>query len=349
MFPFRVVNQSTTEEVLDMASVIEVVEKAYKLKSDQQATLFPMIFHEFVEGRADMDIKSGNLEGADIFGLKLVSWYGDNTEKNLPQLIGTVMVLDNRTGVPLGILSGEHITCMRTGAAGGIGAKYLARPESQTLLVVGTGHQAPFQIMATLMTMEHIKKVYVANPRTPGKAADFCAGIKDKLLSRFLDKYEGDERERYARRCDVEFIPVTETEQAVREADIIITATSARESLIQKEWVKPGTHISCIGADMEGKQEIDERLFGEAKVFVDDIGQAVRVGETKVAVKKGILAADGIAGEIGNLILGRIPGRTSAQEITIFDSTGIAIQDLLTAAYILEVAERQGAGTVVDL
>lgn len=349
MFPFRVVNQSTTEEILDMASVIEVVENAYKLKSDQQATLFPMIFHEFAEGRADMDIKSGNLEGADIFGLKLVSWFGDNPEKNLPPLIGTVMVLDNRTGVPLGILSGEHITCMRTGAAGGIGAKYLARPESENLLIVGTGHQAPFQIMATLMTMENIQKVYVANPRTPQKAADFCIGIKDKLLSRFVDKYEGEERERYARRCEVEFIPVTDTEQAVREADIIITATSARTALIQKEWVKPGTHISCIGADMEGKQEIDERLFAEAKVIVDDIGQAVRVGETKVAVQKGILSAHGITGEIGSLILGRIPGRTSADEITIFDSTGIAIQDLLTAAHILKVAEERGAGTVVDL
>ncbi|MCK9911696.1 hypothetical protein MXD81_21250, partial [Microbacteriaceae bacterium K1510] len=89
------------------------------------------------------------------FGLKLVSWFGENSQKGLPQLIGMVMVLDSRTGVPLGILSGEHITCMRTGAAGGIGAKYFARKESEHLLIVGSGHQAPFQIMATLTTMEH--------------------------------------------------------------------------------------------------------------------------------------------------------------------------------------------------
>lgn len=119
MLPFRVINQKTTEQILDMARVIETVEQAYTLKAQKEATLFPMVFHEFEPGKADMDIKSGHLTGANIFGLKLVSWFGENTEKNLPQLIGMVMVLDSRTGGPRGILSGEHITCMRTGAAGG--------------------------------------------------------------------------------------------------------------------------------------------------------------------------------------------------------------------------------------
>ncbi|MFP3392685.1 ornithine cyclodeaminase family protein [Brevibacillus sp. SIMBA_040] len=349
MFPFRVINQETTEDVLDMASVIEVVEQAYQMKSNQQATLFPLIFHEFVEGRADMDIKSGHLPAADVFGLKLVSWFGDNAEKGLPQLVGTVMVLDSQTGVPLGILSGEHITCMRTGAAGGIGAKYLARPESENLLIVGTGHQAPFQIMATLMAMEHIKRVYICHPKSPEKAQNFRAQIKDKLLKKFVSKYTGDEYERYASRCDVEFIAVENIEDAVRQADIIITATPSRKPMIQKDWVKPGTHITCIGADMEGKQEIDERLFAAGRVFVDDVGQAVRVGETEVPIKKGVITESDIAAEIGNVILGRAAGRKTAEEITIFDSTGIAIQDLLTATHILKVADKRGAGTIVDL
>lgn len=349
MFPFRVINQETTEEVLDMASVIEVVEQAYQMKSDQQATLFPLIFHEFVEGRSDMDIKSGHLPAANVFGLKLVSWFGDNAEKGLPQLVGTVMVLDSETGVPLGILSGEHITCMRTGAAGGIGAKYLARPESKSLLIVGTGHQAPFQIMATLMTMENIKRVYICHPKSPEKAQRFAEQIKDKLLTKFVSKYTGAEYERYARRCDAEFIAVENIEAAVGQADIIITATPSREPMIRQEWVKPGTHITCIGADMEGKQEIDEQLFAKGRVFVDDVGQAVRVGETEIPVKKGIMTEQEIAAEIGNVILGRAAGRTTPEEITIFDSTGIAIQDLLTATHILKVADERGAGTIVDL
>ncbi|WP_409175264.1 ornithine cyclodeaminase family protein [Brevibacillus fortis] len=349
MFPFRVINQETTEDVLDMASVIEVVEQAYQMKSSQQATLFPLIFHEFVEGRADMDIKSGHLPQADIFGLKLVSWFGDNDKKGLPQLVGTVMVLDSQTGVPQGILSGEHITCMRTGAAGGIGAKYLARPESENLLIVGTGHQAPFQIMATLMTMTEIKRVYICNPRSPEKAQSFAAKIKENLLTRFVSKYAGEEYERYASRCDVQFIAVDNLEEATRQADIIITATPSREPMIQAEWVKPGTHITCIGADMEGKQEIDERLFAKARVCVDDVGQAVRVGETQVAVKKGLITESDIAAEIGNVIPGHAQGRQHVEEITIFDSTGIAFQDLLTAAHILKVADKRGVGTIVDL
>lgn len=349
MFPFRVINQETTEDVLDMASVIEVVEQAYQMKSDQQATLFPLIFHEFVEGRSDMDIKSGHLPAANVFGLKLVSWFGDNAEKGLPQLVGTVMVLDSQTGIPLGILSGEHITCMRTGAAGGIGAKYLARPESESLLIVGTGHQAPFQIMATLMTMENIKRVYIYHPKSAEKAQRFAEQIKGKLLTKFVSKYTGDEYERYARRCDAEFIAVEHLETAVGQADIIITATPSREPMIRQEWVKPGTHITCIGADMEGKQEIDEQLFAKGRVFVDDVGQAVRVGETEIPVKKGIITEGEIAAEIGNVILGRATGRTTPEEITIFDSTGIAIQDLLTATHILKVADKSGAGTIVDL
>ncbi|WP_064203280.1 ornithine cyclodeaminase family protein [Brevibacillus brevis] len=349
MFPFRVINQETTEDVLDMASVIGVVEQAYQMKSNQQATLFPLIFHEFVEGRADMDIKSGHLPQADIFGLKLVSWFGDNEKKGLPQLVGTVMVLDSQTGVPQGILSGEHITCMRTGAAGGIGAKYLARPESENLLIVGTGHQAPFQIMATLMTMTEIKRVYICNPRSPEKAQSFAANIKENLLTRFVSKYAGEEYKCYASCCDVQFIAVDNLEEATRKSDIIITATPSREPMIQGEWVKPGTHISCIGADMEGKQEIDERLFAKARVFVDDVGQAVRVGETKVAVKKGLITEGNIAAEIGNVIPGHVQGRQHEEEITIFDSTGIAFQDLLTAAHILKVADKRGVGTIVDL
>lgn len=351
MFPFRVLNQQVIEELLDMSSVIDVVEQAYKLKATNEATLWPLIFHEFEPGKADMDIKSGHLAGANVFGLKLVSWFGENSAKGLPQLIGMVMVLDSRTGVPRGILSGEHITCMRTGAAGGIGAKYLARKDSKHLLIVGSGHQAPFQIFATLTTMEHIEKVTVYNPRSYDKAVRFCETIKAKLENHFAAKYKHDEAycQMMLKRCDIRFEATDNIEAAAGEADIIITATPSRKPLIQKEWVKPGTHITCIGADMEGKQEIDERLFAGARVFVDDLTQAVHVGETEIPIKKGIIAKEEIVAEIGQVLLGRAAGRRSDEEITIYDSTGIALQDLLTADHLLKIAEEKGLGSVVDL
>lgn len=351
MFPFRVVNEESVKEVLDMRSVINIVEKAYMLKEEKEASLFPMIFHEFEPRKADMDIKSGQLAGADIFGLKLVSWFGDNTPKGLPAVIGTVLVLDRRTGVPLGIMSGEHITLMRTGAAGGIGCKYLARKNSEELLLIGSGHLGPFQIIATLMSIENIKKVTVYNGNSIERANAFCDSVKDQFLQ-LLAPYKEQDQVFYRQMLHRINIPVTATDdvkQATENADIIITATPSHKPIIKKEWVKPGTHISCVGADMEGKQEIDEQLFAGTRVFVDDVNQAVNVGETEIPFKKGIISPDENVVEIGSVILGRTSGRLSDEDITIFDSTGIALQDLLTANYVLEKAKDKQIGSVATL
>ncbi|WP_432777016.1 ornithine cyclodeaminase family protein [Brevibacillus gelatini] len=352
MFPFRIMNQQNVEKLLDMKQVIELVERAYSLKAQKEAALFPMVFHEFSPGKADMDIKSGHLMGADIFGLKLVSWFGDNPSKQLPPLTGFVLVLDSQTGVPIGMMGGEAITLMRTGAAGGIGAKYLARKESEHLLIVGTGHLAPYQIMSTLMLMEHIKKVTVYNHQSLEKATSFCSSLSAKLKEKFLSPYRENQMlfEEYASRIEqVEFVATDQIQKATGEADIIITATPSRQPIIQKEWVRPGTHFSCVGADMAGKQEIDERIFASARVFVDDVAQAVQVGETEIPIKKGIIEKDNILAEIGSVILGTTTGRLSDDDITIFDSTGIALQDLITADYILKQAEAKGIGIVANL
>ena len=138
-------------------------------------------------------------------------------------------------------------------------------------------------------------------------------------------------------------------EKVVGVSDIIVSATPSRKPMIMKEWVKPGTHFSCVGSDMEGKQEIDENIFGVARVFVDDMNQAVAVGETETPIKKGVIEERDIVGEMGALILGNIEGRTSDDDITIYDTTGIALQDLLTAKKVLELAEEKGLGEVIDI
>jgi len=155
MLKVRVLNQQDVEKTLDMKQVISAVENVYMLKANREAAVWPMVFHEFKTGVADMDIKSGYLKGADIYGLKLVSWYGENQKKGILPLIGTTMVFDMSTGAPVGILSAEYITGMRTGAAGAIGAKYLAKPNAENFLMVGTGHQSAFQIAASLIALEN--------------------------------------------------------------------------------------------------------------------------------------------------------------------------------------------------
>lgn len=337
MFNVKVLNQEVLENVLEMPMVIEAIEKVYTLKAENKTTLFPMVFHEFDPGVADMDIKSGHLKGADIFGLKLVSWYGENKDKGLPLLIGTTMIFDSNTGVPLAILNADHITGMRTGAAGAIGAKYLARKNSRTLLMVGTGHIAQFEIAATLHAVESIDKVLICDPMSNERSLEYSNAIKNKLEKNFnITK-------------SIRFEAVTNLEEAVHSSDVIITATPSRQAMIKKDWVQPGTHISCVGADMEGKQEIDEKLFGCSIVVVDDINQAINVGETETAFKAGIITKENIHSEMGEIILGTKVGRTSDEDITIFDTTGIALQDLMTSKIALELAEKKQLGITIDL
>jgi ornithine cyclodeaminase/alanine dehydrogenase len=346
-----VLNQTAIQQVLMLDQVIAGVEAAYVAKSTDKAVVWPLIFYEFNPGQADMDIKSGYLPEQGIYGLKLVSWFGGNPAKDLPALYGTTLVFDSQTGAPIGMLDAEYVTGMRTGAAGAIGAKYLARADSQELLLVGAGHQALFLVAATLMVMDNIRRVRVYDPKNPEQGAAFCRNLANRLQTDFINRYQ-DRPELVAQlkqKFAVECTPVTDLAEAVPGSDIVLTATPAREALIQSDWVRPGTHFSCIGADMEGKQEIDAKLLAVAKVFVDDVDQSTSVGELEIAIKSGLLTREMIAGEIGHVIDGTLPGRSSAEEITVFDSTGIALQDLICSQVALAAAKERGIGVTVEL
>lgn len=329
MFQIISLSDEDIKKVLDMETVIRKVEKAYLLKHQKNANLWPMIFHEFQNGNSDMDIKSGYIIDEKIYGLKVVSWFKNNKNKNLPQLIGTIILFDATTGAPKAILSAEHITSMRTGAAGAIGVKYLAKENSDTLLIVGTGNQAFFQIQATLLVKPSIKKIYLYNSINKEGAID----LKLKLNNMY----------------DIEIEVVDDIQKATSESDIIITTTPSKKAIIKSEWVKPGTHFSCIGSDMEGKQEIDENLFKNARIFTDDITQSISIGEAEKAIKRGIIRKENIVSEIGAVISGEVNGRISDLDITIYDSTGIALQDLITAEYAILKANENKVGNIVSL
>lgn len=351
MFKIKVLNHEVIEQILDMKQVIEGIEKVYTLKAEDRADVFPMVFHEFERGVADMDIKSGHLKDADIFGLKLVSWYGDNPKNNLPALIGTTLVFDSNTGMPLGLLNAEHITGMRTGAAAAIGAKVFARKNSEVLMMVGTGHISSFAIAATLIAMDNIKTVKIYDPMNIEGAKKLVGSIQDKLTNNFLSKYaEGsDDYVAIKKKFDVNFEVVEDIEKATGESDVILTATPSRKPMILREWVKAGTHFSCIGADMDGKQEIHEAIFAAGKVYVDDIGQAISVGETEIPIKSGAITKEDIIAEIGDVMIGNAPGRQSDEDITVYDTTGIALQDLMTSKIVLDIAEEKGLGVIVEI
>ena len=334
----RVIAGDDVKALFTLSMALEAVERAYLQKQTGQGGIWPLVFHEFDPGHADLDIKSGNLDAEGIFGLKLVSWFGANPQKDLPALYGTSLICDLATGQPRALVNAGPVTDLRTGAAAAIGAKYLARKDSSCLLMVGCGELAPYLIAATLLAMPQLRQVTLINPRNPEKAAEKRTAIEEKV--RMLLKAAGVE-------LSVPLETQMNVEQAVRQADVILTATPSRAPMIRREWVKPGTHFSCVGADMSGKQEIDAQILADARVFGDDIAQCVSVGESEAAIKQGLLAA--LAGEIGAVIAGELPGRTDEEQITVFDSTGIALQDLASAAVILKKAEMLDAGTNCEL
>lgn len=344
----RVLSDSNLQSLLDLQQVIACVEAAYVEKARNQARLFAMVTEEIHKGRAEMDIKSGVIQSEQVFGLKLVSWFGENAQKGLPNISGMMMLFDLATGLPKAMLNAKYLTAMRTGAAGAVGIKHLANKEATVLLLIGTGGQAVFQIAATLSAVPRIDRVLIFNPHNHPNAVAFRQRIKNELRTIPNDFHDSGNSKWFQRIESTVFEVVESAEVALREAHAVITVTPSRKPLICLPWVMPGTHFSCVGADMEGKQEIESQIFTAARVVVDDVAQATTCGETQHAFKEGLVTQDQLI-EMGDLILNGAAGRRSAEDITIFDTTGIALQDLMVASHAVNKAETVHIGTLVEL
>ena len=240
--------------------------------------------------------------------------------------------------MPIGILDASYITGIRTGAAGAIGARYLARADSQNLVLVGSGSQALFQIAAMKTLFPGLRKITVVNVRTPDHAARFTAALPQMLADQFGLDLAG-----------VALASSGDLETALSDADIVVTVTPSKTPLVRKDWVRPGTHLSCMGADMAGKQEVESALLAGARIFVDDLEHCISAGEIEIPLKQGVISQGDIVGEIGDLILGKVPGRQREDEITVYDSTGMALLDIAAAKAALALAEEKSLGTVVTL
>lgn len=333
-----ILNREEVKKVIDMREVIEKVRGVYQLKAKGLSVIWPLVNYEFEEEHAAMDIRSGYVKGEQLHGLKMLNNFPDNTKKGLPPFNGVMMVYDSNTGIPIGIMDASYITCMRTGAAGALGVDALARKDARHLMLMGAGKQAPFQIAATLILRPQIDKVYIVDPVNYPQAQDLAAKIKAQLKEEFKVDADG-----------VEFVAEESIEKAVADSDAVITVTRATKPMIMKEWVKPGTHFSCLGSDMEGKEEIDGKIFQGAKIYADDIAQCIRVGEMEIPLKEGTIKKEDITGEIGDLLCGNIVGRESDSEITIFDATGLYILDLVAAKVAITKAKEAKIGIEAEM
>jgi len=240
--------------------------------------------------------------------------------------MATIVLIDPETGRPLAIMDGTHITNMRTGAAGGIAAKYLARRNSKVIGIVGAGAQARTQLLA-LNEVFKIEEVRIC-ARTIVECEKFVRDMEYLGLKFFIKN---------------------NVKEAVEGCDILVTATPVTQPIVKNEWITAGMHINAIGADAPGKEELDPEILRRAKVVVDDYEQACHYGELNVPFSKGIFRREQIYAELGEIIAGKKAGRTSDEEMTVFDSTGLAIQDLAAATLVYEKAKKLGLINEVDL
>ncbi len=334
----KVLSRADLINILEMPQVIEGVEAVYRAKAGGNAVAWPLVEHKFDEG-ALMDIRSGCVLGeVGVHGAKLLNNFPQNEEKGLPVFTGILMAFDSETGLPMGVMDASYITSLRTGAAAAIGTAALARPDSKELLLVGAGRQSIYLLGATLYKMPGIKKVKVIDTFMPDNAEKYVGTIKDRLKDE-LNIDAG----------HIEFEAVSDMEEAVGTSDIILTITRSTSPIIKSEWVKPGTHLSCIGADMVGKEEIDPEIFRKARSFADDAAQCCSVGEMEIPCKLGILSPETVDAEIGEVLIGAKPGRINDSDITVFDATGLAALDLVTAKTAILAADKKGLGKTVEI
>ncbi|MBI2626564.1 MAG: ornithine cyclodeaminase family protein [Candidatus Nealsonbacteria bacterium] len=293
----------------EIQKVINAVENGFSDYAKGDVQMPPKQYLDFTEYEGDLRIMPCYSKVLKLAGTKIVNVHPKNPEKGLPTVMAVVILNDAKTGKALAAIEAAWITGIRTGAAGAIAAKYLAKKDAKTMGVVGAGQQAFFQIAATLKVRD-IKEILVYDPKEEN-FAKLAQSLKELGIE----------------------IKKASLEETVK-TDILATTTPVRQPIVKNEWILPGTHINAIGADAQGKEELDPEILKRSKIVIDHWIQASHSGEINVPFAKGIIKKEDIYAELGDIASGKIKGRETDEEITIFDSTGLAFQDLYTANII---------------
>ena len=311
------VSEETASSVVTMADAIEAIEGVFRDLGQGEAKVFPVVMGQGPKQGTSFSMKGGLLANRGVVGLKVGSYWPDNRKQGQKAHASTTLLLDPETGYAKALVGASHLTALRTAAADAVAVRHLARHNSSTLAIFGAGHQAWYELLA-ICEVRKIKKVLIAN-RSKEAAAVFARRITEELSLEAAAEDAAD---------------------AAQLADIIVTATAAREPLFAAGLVRAGTHISAMGADGEGKQELDTALVAKAALFTDVVQQSITVGEYEAAFKAGLIGTERIT-PLGAVLNGQA-GRASDKQITIFDSSGMALQDLAICSLALDKALHMG-------
>ena len=314
--------------LITMKEAIRVVECAFRDKGEGKVQMPPKLYVTLDEFGGDFRVMPTYLLSSHAAGVKIVNVHPNNpTKYGLPTVMATIVLLEPETGYPMCVMDGTWLTAIRTGAGSGVATKYLAKAGPISIAMIGAGVQARAQLMALAQVRPILSvRVYDIVPQAAERFVESMRRIvKGKLTN------------------------VSSVDEATQEADVIVTATPAREPVLFSRHVRPGVHINAIGADAPGKQEVETEIVRRAKVVVDDMEQAGHSGEVQTCLREGLLTRGDIYAELGDIVAGKKKGRESDDEITIFDSTGLAIQDVSTALAVYKNATRRHVGTRVSM
>ncbi len=313
--------QSEVREMLSFAECMDVVEEAFRLHGKNKS-MKPQLMH-VDSGVGEFHVKAGGLEfERRYFGLKANgSFFQNSVRHGLPNIQGIILLSDGETGYPLAIMDSREITMKRTGAATAVAAKYLAKKSSDTVVICGSGLQARIQLVG-LASGFALRQAFIFS-RNTAKAEALASQVSAEL--------------------GIRVSATDDLNAALRVSQICVTCTPAHHFYVRQEDVVPGLFIAAVGADSPGKQEIDPCLLRSHKVVADLLEQSIRVGDLQHAIAQGMRKED-VYAELSDIVLGKKPGRTSDEEIIIFDSTGTALQDTAAAVAVYKKAVSQGKG-----
>ncbi len=319
-------SRSDVESVLDMKGTITVLEKAFQALSDGK-TKMPVRTPLKVESSGGLALfMPAMLEDLASLGAKIVTVYKNNPEKfGIPNVLGTVSLLDVESGNPICIMEGGFLTAMRTGGASGVATKHLARKDSKVHVLFGSGVQARTQAWAVAESCKTLTECVVLSLDTKDKKAEFAACVEELT--------------------GVKTRVGVEAEHEVRNADVLTLATSAAEPIIKFDWLKEGIHINGIGAHTPNMREIDSETVVRSRVICDHTESCkVEAGDLLMPAAEGVWSFDKVSAELGEVVSSKKQGRVSDSDYTLFKSVGLAIQDLSVARFVYDKARELGKG-----
>lgn len=322
--PLLIVPEHLIADLISAQDCFAAVEQVFAAMARDTAYNFPVIREAIGHADALYGFKSGFDRESLALGLKSGGFWPRNADKGLTNHQSTIFLFDADTGRCRAVVGGNLLTALRTAAASAVSIRHLARRDVRVLGMIGAGHQSTFQLRAAL------------------DQRDF-----DRVVGWNLNPADLD---RLAKVADERGIPfqAVDLDQLGAQADVIITITSSFAPILQAAQVRPGTHLACMGTDTKGKQEVEAALLGKASVFTDEIAQSVTIGEAQHAVAQGLIAPDDIT-QIGAVINGDRPGRVSDDQITLFDGTGVGLQDLAVASAAVDLAVERGIAIAVQI